>query len=110
MQDELITFGAHTHTHPWLRKISKDKARDEIIESRIELERELGLPVRLFSYPHGDYDDLTTKLVDEAGFLGACTTQTGLNTPASSRFALHRTEIRGNFSIIRFLTAVWFGK
>jgi peptidoglycan/xylan/chitin deacetylase (PgdA/CDA1 family) len=110
LQDDLIAFGSHTHTHPWLGTLPAEQARDEIESSKEELERQLGSCVLLFSYPHGDYNEVTPKLVEEAGYLGACTTTTGLNTPASSRFTLNRTEIRGNYSLPRFLRAVWFGK
>jgi peptidoglycan/xylan/chitin deacetylase (PgdA/CDA1 family) len=110
LQSDFVAFGSHTHSHPWLGILSLEQARKEITSSKDELERQLGSPILVFSYPHGDYNDLTPKLVEEAGYLGACTTTTGLNTPANSRFTLRRTEIRGNFSLIRFLRAVWFGK
>ncbi len=110
LQTGLIDFGAHTHTHPWLQRLSKEKAREEIETSKRELESLLRTSIRSFSYPHGDFNDLTPKLVEEAGFWGACTTQTGLNTPGCSCFTLYRTEIRGSYSILRFLKAVWFGK
>ena len=81
-----------------------DQLHEEIMISKAELENELETPARFFCYPHGDFDENTLEFVRQAGFAGAC------STPATSRFALPRTEIFGTFSIFRFLLAVWSGK
>jgi peptidoglycan/xylan/chitin deacetylase (PgdA/CDA1 family) len=109
MQNGIIAFGAHSCTHPWLSKASEQKIREEVHNSKVNLEWELGSAIRSFSYPHGDYDDRVIAIVKEDGFDGACTTNTGLNTFQTSIFALRRTEIRGNFSLWRFLWAVYSG-
>lgn len=44
-------IGAHTRTHVNLGEVSGDEARNEIIESRLELEEKLGGRVTLFAYP-----------------------------------------------------------
>jgi len=104
-----VAFGAHTRTHPRLTTISPDRARDEIEGSRAELERELGVPVRFFSYPFGAYDATVSSIAEQVGFEGACSTRIGLNTLASPNFELRRSEVRGTDSIARFVLGLWLG-
>lgn len=109
MQKNGISFGAHTRTHPFLTKLSPQKIKEEICQSKLDLEQNLGLPIQFFSYPYGNYDKTVATIVEESGFAGACTTDIGLNTFQTSVFALRRTEIFGTFSLWRFLRAVLSG-
>lgn len=109
MQKNGVSFGAHTCTHPSLTKLSQREIREEICQSKLELEQSLGIPIRLFSYPYGHYDKSVTEIVSESGFAGACTTDTGLNVFQTSAFVLRRVEIFGTFSLLRFLRAVFSG-
>jgi peptidoglycan/xylan/chitin deacetylase (PgdA/CDA1 family) len=76
-----MTIGAHTVTHPILAKISLDRARKEIVDSRARLEQITGAPVRLFAYPNGrpgrDYRREHAALARELGFEAAVTTAPG---------------------------------
>jgi peptidoglycan/xylan/chitin deacetylase (PgdA/CDA1 family) len=44
---------SHTSTHRVLNGLASDDARHELVDSRLTLERELGVPVRAVSYPCG---------------------------------------------------------
>jgi len=46
-------IGVHTARHVDLGQIAQDEARDEIEESRQEIEQNLGAPATLFCYPFG---------------------------------------------------------
>jgi glycosyltransferase involved in cell wall biosynthesis len=61
-------IGAHTMTHPHLDRLDVAAARQEIIDSKVALERIIGRPLRSFCYPYGDYNEETKRLVQEAGF------------------------------------------
>ena len=104
-----VSFGAHTRTHPVLTSVSQDLARAEITGSRAELEQGLGRPIQLFSYPHGKFDAVTRSIVEQAGFLGACSVRTGMNSPATPESELRRTEVYGTDSILRFVLSLWLG-
>ena len=104
-----VTFGAHTRTHPMLTAVTPDRARAEIAGSRAELEQALGQPIQLFSYPHGKYDATARSIVEQVGYSGACSTRAGMNSPATSKFELRRTEVRGTDSLVRFALALWLG-
>lgn len=79
----LVTFGAHTVTHPFLNATSLYEAFREIILSKRKVEFELGKQINCFSYPYGGHSFLIRLLVRLAGFKYAFTTehkvQTGVN-------------------------------
>jgi peptidoglycan/xylan/chitin deacetylase (PgdA/CDA1 family) len=91
-----VDVGAHTLTHPMLANLSADEQRREIDGSRSELERLIGAPVTLFSYPfggHDAFDAVTTQLVREAGYTLACTGTGGLARPDQFPFLIPRNVV-----------------
>ncbi|MDX6501688.1 MAG: hypothetical protein QOG23_4948 [Blastocatellia bacterium] len=93
----LVEVGAHTVTHPVLSSISVDAQRDEIRNSKLELEAILEKPVTSFAYPYGqrgDYTATTVKLVREAGFACVCSNFTGVVQSGADRFQLPRFVVR----------------
>jgi peptidoglycan/xylan/chitin deacetylase (PgdA/CDA1 family)/glycosyltransferase involved in cell wall biosynthesis len=103
-------FGAHTRTHTSVTAVPRTQAEREVAGARADLEGALRVPIRTFSYPNGRYDGVAEGVVQRAGFLGACCSRAGVNEPATPLFALRRTEIRGTDSLLRFVSALWFGK
>jgi peptidoglycan/xylan/chitin deacetylase (PgdA/CDA1 family) len=82
MQRRGFSIGSHTVSHPVLSRVSADRARAEIVQSKEIIERELGVPVQAFAYPSGrpgDFDAGIKRLVDEAGYTCAVTTISGVN-------------------------------
>jgi len=77
-----FSIGAHTVSHPIMSRLTPDRAREEIQESKIAIENMTGETVRGFAYPNGrpdDYNETVTRLVHDAGFTCAVTTRRGLN-------------------------------
>jgi len=68
-------IGAHTFSHCKLSQVSISRAKTEIEKGKTVLEDLLGRPVEMFAYPYGFFNDEIKKAVQEAGFLGACTTK-----------------------------------
>jgi peptidoglycan/xylan/chitin deacetylase (PgdA/CDA1 family) len=88
-----VGFGAHTVTHPILSRVTPERARDEVVESKRAIERALGEEVTLFAYPNGrpeDFTDETVALVRAAGFRAAVTTCFGANESGSDPFRFRR--------------------
>ena len=79
--DRLCTIGAHTVTHPMLRK-SEDPF-SEMLQSKQTLEKILGKPVKYLAYPFGRQSSISHKvqrLAQKAGFsLAFSTIQTSIN-------------------------------
>jgi peptidoglycan/xylan/chitin deacetylase (PgdA/CDA1 family) len=53
MQSELMTVGAHTHTHPDLRAVDSDTVERELDESDRLIEERLSVRPEHFCYPYG---------------------------------------------------------
>ncbi len=93
MRDAGVDIEAHTYSHSDLKKpgilvdkttaalVAKDVAalgidgwlRKEVIGSKQELEKRLGIKANVFAYPFGIYNDKVRQLVKEAGYEAAFT-------------------------------------
>lgn len=74
-----ITIGAHTRTHPYLICLSATEAKEEIVGSQADLQREIGEVLPVFCYPNGDHNDAIVNLLKQANFKLAFTTLSGQN-------------------------------
>lgn len=68
LRSNLITLGSHTHTHPMLPLLDETHARQELQESKSELERILEREIRLFSFPFGALNEKLVQWCLEAGY------------------------------------------
>ncbi len=92
----LCEFGAHTVDHAILTHLSREGKESQIQGSRQAIERQLGEPVDLFSYPEGQeghFDEETVALLRSAGFSLSCTALFGFNTDETSPFHLRRNMV-----------------
>jgi len=103
-------LASHSVTHPVLTALDAVKARAEIAGSRRALEDRLAQPIRFFAYPFGRVDGRVRDLVQEAGYLAACTTQAGFNVSALDPYLLRRFEITGTASPSMFRRTLVFGE
>lgn len=90
---EGVEVGAHTLAHPFLTRLQRQTAFEEIQASKALLEEILGVPVRAFAYPYGNWSPWLAELVAEAGFEMAFTTDPTQPWSPTNRFALPRTVI-----------------
>ncbi len=93
LEQDGIEVGSHTVHHVELPGLTDPAALQELIQSRTTLERHLHHPVQWFAYPAGRFDARTERLVGQAGYVLAVTTEPGSAQSASSPFALHRYEV-----------------
>ena len=89
-----MEIGAHTVRHPILARVSLDRVRQEIKDSRSQLEQIIGAPVVLFAYPNGrpmrDYRREHVGLVKELGFEAAVSTAWGAAHPGDDLYQIPR--------------------
>jgi peptidoglycan/xylan/chitin deacetylase (PgdA/CDA1 family) len=88
MKRNNISFGAHTVNHTILARVHLQNAKDEIMGSKIKIEKELKSKVSYFAYPNGGVGDMSKQIDDflrEEGFQFALSTIYGLNKPGSFR-------------------------
>lgn len=73
MEAAQLEMGAHTHTHPDLRRLSSAAVEGEMAASRTEIELHVQHPVESFAYPFGGIDETATRVAMRQ-FRTACTT------------------------------------
>lgn len=87
-------IGGHTCNHVDLSNVNDRAELDcEIVEDKKRLEAVTGKPVRYFAYPYGASRNESIslpKVLEEAGFIGAVTTQPGLNMAGANAYLLRR--------------------
>jgi peptidoglycan/xylan/chitin deacetylase (PgdA/CDA1 family) len=96
----LVSFGAHTLTHPVLTALDEQSARKEIFESRSRLRELTGREISLFSFPYGAFNNHLIRLCREAGYERVFTTM-----PAPVRgheFVVGRTPAEPTDSKLEF--------
>ena len=101
----LITFGAHTHDHTILARLSEAEQKQQIALSKAGVEAITGEPCEHFAYPNGghhDYDPTTAKLLKEAGFKSCVTMLTGNNIDLTYPYHLNRYGIGSDTAFSRF--------
>jgi peptidoglycan/xylan/chitin deacetylase (PgdA/CDA1 family) len=68
LPSDLVSIGSHAVTHLRLTSMGEDEAWKELHGSRQELESLLGQKIKLFSFPHGDYNEKLVELSRQAGY------------------------------------------
>ena len=105
-----FTVGSHSRTHPSLTQHDETKISDEVEGSRRDLEDHLGVPIRYFAYPYGDFDDRVRTAVQRSGYAAACSTQAGFNNVTTDRYRLRRLDVSGTDSTWTFIRSLEFGE
>jgi peptidoglycan/xylan/chitin deacetylase (PgdA/CDA1 family) len=106
MSSNGIDFGSHTVTHPLLTYENDVAVQHELTASKQALEERLGKEVQAFAYPNGDWNDRVRKMVKDAGYQVAFTTQRGWYLAGQDPYAIPRimlhegnvTGLNGRFS------------
>lgn len=91
----LVEFGSHTSHHVRMTSVSSQRAREEAVLSKKDLEKVLGHTVNTFAYPYGQLDDFsasTTAVLHEAGYTVGATTHWGTRQSLDDLLALKRVS------------------
>ncbi len=92
-----IEIGSHTLTHPHLTKLDINSQKNEIVESKHELEKIINKKIKSFSYPFGTKEDIsieTEGIVRLAEYQLACANWPGLVTKSTNKYLLPRIIVR----------------
>ncbi|MEA2080117.1 MAG: polysaccharide deacetylase family protein, partial [Pseudomonadota bacterium] len=104
-----IIIGSHTLTHPKLPECGPDEMSREIADSKTRLEDILSHPVQHFAYPYGLYNDTARSIVEQSGYLSACSTRCGFNNKETNRYELRRIEVFGSDRLWNLKQKLKFG-
>jgi peptidoglycan/xylan/chitin deacetylase (PgdA/CDA1 family) len=88
-----MEIGSHTRTHADLTTLDLPEAKDQIFNSKKELETMFETEVRHFCYPYGRYTTEHAELVASAGYATATTTNRGHSKRGDNLFCLKRLMI-----------------
>jgi len=104
---------SHTVTHAHLLHRSHPEMsdeqyaqwlRNELVASKETIEREVGHPVTVLSYPYGDHDATVEQEAAHAGYAAALTSEIGLNSRATNPMKLRRIPIESDTTLDDFRT------
>lgn len=104
-----MMIGGHSLTHARLSSLSEAEQRREIFDCARVLRDELGERARGFAYPYGsllDYNELSIRAAQDAGFAYACSNRYGWNGAAADRWALRRIWIDRTDTLNSFIAKV----
>ncbi len=107
--DELLALieagweiGSHGWSHVDLTTFGATQWRQEILGSKLELERVLGLPVRSFAYPFGSATAAIIAKVAEYGYASGAGLGSTNHHDRGSVYYLGRREVYGYWTLERF--------
>jgi peptidoglycan/xylan/chitin deacetylase (PgdA/CDA1 family) len=89
LQREGMTIASHTQTHPDLSKVSAAQLRDEVVGSRQDLQKMLGVTTDLIAYPYGCWNDRVAAVVKSAGYRAARALGGGISNSSATEYSLH---------------------
>lgn len=104
----LIEFGGHTLTHCDFHKIDIEQAKKEIYKNKEKLEEKYKINLTTFAYPYGHLTEDVKKIVKEAGYSFAVSTDTGSGYIEDDRYEIRRSGI-DRTSYFDFLRKISFG-
>ena len=105
-RDSGMDVGSHTRTHAKLTELPADFARMQIVDSKHELEQAIGCEVRHFCYPYGWYRNEHQKMVREAGYATATTTQRGRVHEGHDPYTLRRIMVARATNPVQFFMKI----
>lgn len=91
-------IGSHSMTHVDVR-LAPERLQVEGRQSRLSLERRLGLPVETFAYPFGGFDASTGEKIRKYGYSAAVGLGTSYRHSPGTLFYLSRIEVRQAYSL-----------
>jgi peptidoglycan/xylan/chitin deacetylase (PgdA/CDA1 family) len=105
-----MEVGAHSCHHAHLTQIDPAQAKREIVESKQQLQDQIGGEVSLFAYPYGETNDEVDAMVSEAGYDAAFATDRAPRDHRANRFRLRRAVIfpRNNAWQILWKAQKWY--
>ena len=100
--EQNVDFQPHTQFHPILPHCTEAECEQEIIGSKVDLEKLLGIECSHFSYPNGNYTEREIEIVKANGFRSARTTVIGWNTLETAPYQLKTIPINDDAGFALF--------
>jgi peptidoglycan/xylan/chitin deacetylase (PgdA/CDA1 family) len=101
-----MDVGSHTQTHANLKELPDEAARQQIVQSKDELQQLLGAEVRHFCYPYGWFNSEHEDMVRVAGFITATSTRRGHVQAGDNPYALNRVMVARATNPLQFFMKI----
>lgn len=100
-------IGSHTVSHVRLAEIELNTAKEQLEQSKFDLERLLQQKIHSFCYPYGSTNKKIQECVAALGYQRAVTTERGLAMSSDSLYALPRVNILRSTHLLHFIRKVF---
>ena len=91
------TIGAHSFSHDYLIKFSKEEVVNDITKSHEDYKREIGAVPEIFSYPFGEYSMEIKKIIKDFKYILAFGQHSGVIHQKEDLFELPRFPINESY-------------
>lgn len=108
-KDPLVTISSHSVDHKVMAGLTQSQLQLETQESKRILEKELGVPVRYFTYPEGKFDAQAVEAVKQAGYAAALTMDDNDERLAGKSDNLLAIGRIGQSRLLEMLDVAWGG-
>lgn len=99
MMDYGIEFGSHTLSHADLSKLSDEKIKAELADSKKILEEKLGREISSFAFPYGNCNEAAKRIAKESGYKFVFATDRAPLGLHEDFFQIRRTGIFPNTTV-----------
>ena len=106
LQKEGVQFGSHSVKHKSLTALLPADIVYEAARSRTILQNKLGIPIKIFAYPHGRTDPIVAHLVGGCGYTLGLTSKSGLSTFMDNPLNLPCLKVKGSDTLHDFVNTI----
>jgi peptidoglycan/xylan/chitin deacetylase (PgdA/CDA1 family) len=96
VKTDRLDVASHTVDHWRVDSLLEDQALTQLQQSKMRIEQELAQKCHYFCYPNGNYNDLTSSLLNKAGYRAAFSTDVGLCEVKDDLMTLKRFNFPAN--------------
>lgn len=101
-----MEIGSHGASHKPLTNLKAEELRDELVQSKRELEQQLGVPIGSLAAPGGFWNKTVADATRQAGYEAVWISAIGTNGPETNALALRRVVVRQPFALQRLIAVV----
>lgn len=102
LDKNMVNIESHTANHKELAKMTFDMQMAEFRESKSELEKLLGRPVKYVAYPNGSFNNDTIRAVKMADYNMGFSTIRGLGQKSNGLYTVHRVYVGARHNLEQF--------
>jgi len=99
MSKEGMEIGSHSCAHKLLGLESESRVREELEQSKIIIESNIGQEIKSVSYPNGSFNARVNKIALECGYSTACISNFSFWNNNGNGFVIPRIIVDENFEV-----------